>query len=400
MFFHDLPLAPPDAILGLTEAFRADTRSPKANLGVGVFMDDSGRTPVLASVKAAERQLLDEETSKSYLPIVGHPGFAEALVPFLFGEGFLAATGHVPSVVQSLGGTGALRLGAALLRRFRPGARVWLPDPTWGNHRAIFRAAGLDLREYPYYSGDLKAIDAEALLTTLAGVPATDVVLLHSCCHNPTGADPDPNLWSRIAALAAKKGWLPFFDFAYQGFGDGIEEDRQGMLAVLKVVPEAIVASSFSKNMGLYSERVGALTILAGTAKVSEAVLSQLKRLVREIYSNAQRHGGAIALKLLTDPVLRAQWLGELTAMRTRIASNRAALVAGLSERCSSTDFGYLLRQKGMFSYSGLSGNQVAWLREEKAVYLVAGGRINVAGLLPNTLPYVCDSFVEALRQA
>lgn len=400
MFFSELPVAPADAILGLTEAFRADARSPKANLGVGVFMDDTGRTPVLESVRRAERRLLDEESSKGYLPIAGLPAYASAVADLVFGEGFCASTGRGLGVVQSLGGTGALRLAAELLRRFRPEATLWIPAPTWGNHRAIFAAVGLAVKEYPYYSAALRRVDAAAMADALSRVPAGDVVLLHACCHNPTGADLDADGWRLVADAAVHAGWLPLFDFAYQGFGDGVEADREGMLSVLRNVPEAFVASSFSKNMGLYSERVGALSMLAPSPDAAEAALSQMRRVVREIYSNAQRHGGSIALLLLSDPALRAEWRRELDAMRNRIASNRATLVDGLSKRCPDADFSYLLRQKGMFSYSGLDDAQVAFLREKKAVYMVKGGRINVAGLLPSTLDYVCDSIAEALARA
>lgn len=399
MFFDEMPVAPADAILGLTAAFKADPRATKANLGVGVFMDETGRTPILDVVKRAERMLLDEETSKTYLPIAGLPEFGEAVRRFVLGDAFCDGGAHGLATAQSLGGTGALQLGAQLLRRFRPGATVWLPTPTWGNHRAIFSGAGLAVRDYPYYATDLRRVDPEALAEALATIPAGDVVLLHACCHNPTGADLDAATWARVAATAAQAGWLPFFDFAYQGFGDGAEADRAGLLSVLRAVPEALVASSFSKNMGLYSERVGALTLVAGSAAAAEAGLSQLRRVVREIASNAQRHGGSIALKVLADPVLRADWLRELEAMRTRIVSSRAALVDGLRARFPDYDFSYLLRQKGMFSYCGLNDAQVAWLREQKAVYMVKGGRINVAGLLPGQLPYVCDSIAAALAQ-
>ena len=400
MFFSELPVAPADAILGLTEAFRADARTPKANLGVGVFMDATGRTPVLETVRRAERQLLEEESSKGYLPIAGLPAYAEAVVGLVFGDGFRESTGRGIGVVQSLGGTGALRLAAELLRRFRPDATLWIPAPTWGNHRAIFAAVGLAVKEYPYYSAALRRVDADAMAAALAQIPAGDVVLLHACCHNPTGADLDADGWRRVADAAVHAGWLPLFDFAYQGFGDGVEADREGMLSVLRNVPEAFVASSFSKNMGLYSERVGALSMVAPSPAAAEAALSQMRRVVRESYSNAQRHGGSIALKVLSDPDLRAAWRVELDAMRSRIASNRAALVDGLSKRCPGADFSYLLRQKGMFSYSGLNDAQVAYLREKKAVYMVKGGRINVAGLLESTLAYVCDSIADALANA
>lgn len=399
MFFSELSMAPADAILGLTAAFKADTRTPKANLGVGVFMDESGRTPVLDVVRRAERALLEEEQTKTYLPIAGDPAFGEAVRQLVLGADFCAEGRHGLATVQALGGTGALFLGARLLGTFRLGAKVWLPKPTWGNHRSIFRGAGLEIAEYPYYSATLRQVDADALVGALAEVAPGDVVLLHACCHNPTGADPDAATWTRIAEAARKGGWLPFFDFAYQGFGDGPDADRAGLLEVLRTVPEAFVASSFSKNMGLYSERVGALTVITADAQSAEATLSQLRCIVRATSSNAQRHGGAVALKVLQDPSLRSDWLAELEGMRHRIVANRTALVDGLRARRGDVDFGYLLRQKGMFSYCGLTDAQVNWLREEKAVYMVKGGRINVAGLLPSTLDFVCDSIAEAMGQ-
>lgn len=394
MKFCEMATAPADPILGLTGAFQADGRSPKANLGVGVFKDAEGRTPVLACVKEAEKRLLKKESTKTYAPIAGVPGYAEVVAPLVFGED--VAEARKPAVVQSPGGTGALRLGAELLKLANPGASVWIPDPSWGNHRALFSAAGFETKSYPYLSAATKAVDGEAMLAALEKVPAGDAVLLHVCCHNPTGADPDAATWKAAGEIAGKKGWLPFFDFAYQGFGDGLEEDRAGMLAVLGQVEEALVASSFSKNMGLYAERTGALSVVA--AGGAEAALSQVKRIVRTIYSNAVLHGASIVREVLGDEELRAEWREELAAMQERISMNRTVLTGELSARCPGMDFSYLGRQKGMFSFSGLSDAQVAWLREEKAVYLVKGGRINVAGLMDSTMEYVCDSIAEAIR--
>lgn len=402
MFFETMPEAPADPILGLTGAFKADPRSPKANLGVGVFKDDAGRTPVLECVREAEKRLLAAETTKTYAPIDGVEGFPDAAREFVLGEGFARLKAHLGfgmATAQTPGGTGALRLGGELLRAFRPRGRVWLPSPTWGNHGAIFRALGLEVREYPYYSPEKRAVDVEAMCDVLEDVPETDTVLLHACCHNPTGADLDIDAWDQVGAVAESCDWLPFFDFAYQGFGDGVDKDREGMVAVMCLVPEALVASSFSKNMGLYGERVGALTMCTMNPGTADAALSQAKRAIRVLHSNACLHGASVAREILLDPALRAQWLGELSAMRNRIAAMRKALADGLSARCPDLDFSYLARQKGMFSYTGLTAAQVDWLREERAVYMVKGGRVNVAGLLPSTLDYVCDSMAEALRR-
>ncbi len=394
MKFSEMEMAPADPILGLTGAFKADGREPKANLGVGVFMDAEGRTPVLSCVKEAEKRLLKKELTKTYAPIAGVPGYAEAVGPLVFGEEVWEA--RRPAVVQSPGGTGALRLGAELLKLSRPGATVWIPDPSWGNHRALFTAAGFATKPYAYLDAATKAVDAAGMLAALRQVPAGDVVLLHVCCHNPTGADPDADTWKSVAGAAAEKGWLPFFDFAYQGFGDGVEEDRAGLLEVLGKAEEALVASSFSKNMGLYGERTGALSVVSKGG--AEAALSQLRRIVRTIYSNPTLHGAEIVREVMGDEELRAEWRKELDAMRERISLNRTVLTGELSARCPGRDFSYLGRQKGMFSFSGLSDAQVAWLREEKAVYVVKGGRINVAGLMEGTMDYVCDSIAEAIQ--
>jgi len=402
MFFDAMPEAPADPILGLTGAFRADPRNPKVNLGVGVFKDDAGRTPVLACVREAEGRLLASEKTKTYAAIDGVEGYGAAVRGLTLGAGFaegVDAAGRGLATAQAPGGTGALRLGGELLKAFRPGGRVWLPKPTWGNHAAIFKALGLEVREYPYYSEAARGVDGGAMVAVLEGVGAGDAVLFHACCHNPTGADPDAATWARVAETASRKGWLPFFDFAYQGFGDGVEEDRAGMLAVLRAVPEAMVASSFSKNMGLYGERVGALTLCAGSRKAADAGLSQAKRIIRVLHSNACIHGATVAREILRDAGLRGEWLAELDGMRGRIAAMRKALADGLAARCPGMDFGYLARQKGMFSYTGLSAAQVDWLRDERAVYMVKGGRVNVAGLTPETLDYACDCMAEALAR-
>lgn len=398
MFFSGIEPAPADPILGLTEAFRKDPRPNKVNLGVGVFMDEKGTTPVLECVKRAERILWETEKSKGYMPISGPAEYGEAVARLVFGADFHALAANSVAVTQSPGGTGALRTGAEFLKAFRPGGTVWMPDPTWDNHKNVFGAAGCPVKSYPYYNAATRSVDVAAMCAGLEKIPAGDTVLLHVCCHNPTGADIDAAGWARVADIAAKAGWLPFFDFAYQGFGDGVVEDRAGLLAVLQKVPEALVASSFSKNMGLYGERVGALLVVAESPKAANAALSQIKRIIRVIYSNPPKHGGALARAVLEDADLRDLWLQELDAMRRRIAGNRRLLVDGLAKRRTGMDFGFIVRQKGMFSFSGLSDAQVDFLREKKAIYMVKGGRINVAGLLPEALDHVCDSIAESLK--
>lgn len=398
MFFPGIEPAPADPILGLTEAFRQDPRPDKVNLGVGVFVDDQGTTPVLECIRRAERLLWETEKTKNYLSISGPAEYGAAVAHLVFGKEFHGMASNSVAVAQTPGGTGALRVGGELLKAFRPGGTIWMPNPTWGNHQGIFAAAGLAIQSYPYYDAATQQVDVDAMCAALEKVPAGDVVLLHVCCHNPTGADLDAAGWLRVADVAAKAGWLPFFDFAYQGFSVGLEEDRAGLLAVLQKAPEALVASSFSKNMGLYGERVGALLLMAESPRDVQAGLSQVKRLVRVLYSNPPKHGGALAQMVLADAELRKLWAQEVEAMRLRIAGNRRRLVNGLAERNTGMDFSFIVRQKGMFSFSGLSDAQVDFLREQKAIYLVKGGRMNVAGLLSERLDYVCDAIAESLK--
>lgn len=399
MFFPGIEPAPADPILGLTEAYRQDPRDPKVNLGVGVFMDDQGQTPVLECIKRAERLLWEIEKSKGYIPINGPAEFGAAVAHLVLGRDFHALDSNRVAVAQTPGGTGALRIGAELLQAYRPQRTVWMPTPTWGNHGGIFAAAGLATQRYPYYDPAAHGVDVEAMGAALEHVPAGDIVLLHVCCHNPTGADLSPAEWTRVGDIAAKAGWLPFFDFAYQGFGVGLEEDRAGLLAVMQKAPEALVAYSFSKNMGLYGERVGALLLVGESTRDVEAGLSQVKRLARVLYSNPPKHGAALARLVLEDDELRQLWVEEVEAMRLRIQRVRQALVDGLAARATGVDFAFIARQNGMFSFSGLNDAQVDVLRQEKAIYMVKGGRINVAGLTPANLDYVCDAIAASLQR-
>jgi len=398
MYFSDIEVAPADPILGLTEAYRNDPRPDKVNLGVGAYKDDQGHTPVLECIRRAERLLWESEKTKGYTPIPGPAEYGTAVAELVFGPDFHGISTNCVAVAQTPGGTGALRVGAEFLQTFRPEMTLWLPNPTWGNHKNIFTRAGCKLQSYPYYNAETHAVDVDALCTALEKVPAGDVVLLHVCCHNPTGADLDLAAWGRIADIAAKQGWLPFFDFAYQGFGEGLEEDRAGMMSILHKVPEALVASSFSKNMALYGERVGALLLLAESPEAKEASLSQLKRLIRVFYSNPPKHGGALARLVLADPELHELWVQEVDAMRRRTAGIRQKLVDGLAQRNTGKDFSFIARQNGMFSISGLNDVQVEFLREKKGIYVVKGGRINVAGLPPSSMDYVCDAIAESLK--
>ncbi len=396
--WQNVVAAPADSILGLTDAFRADTNPHKVNLGVGVYKDEAGRTPILQCVKAAEKLLLEGESSKTYLPISGDPRFAALVQELLFGEGSeviasgRAATAHAP------GGTGALRVGGDLLKKFRPEARVWVSRPTWANHKGVFTTAGFPLGEYAYYDPASRGLDFAGMVADLEKVPAGDIVLLHACCHNPSGVDLLPQQWRQVAKIAADKGWMAFLDFAYQGFGEGVEEDRAGIVAFAEAGLDFFVASSFSKNFGLYNERTGAITVVSPSAAETVVAMSHLKSTIRVIYSNPQAHGGLVVTTVLADSGLRAQWLEELAAMRERIKAMRTLLVEGLAKRGVPGDFSFITSQRGMFSFSGLSDEVVQWLRREKSIYVVAGGRINLAGLTRGNIDYVCEAIAQALE--
>jgi aspartate/tyrosine/aromatic aminotransferase len=391
--WKNIEAAPADAILGLTEAFKKDTRFAKVNLGVGVYKDEEGHTPVLSSVKKAERLLIETEDTKSYMPIAGESAYGAAVQKMIFGaESDRAATVHTP------GGTGALRLAGELLKSFSS-KTIWISDPTWSNHTSIFSSADLTLREYPYYDANTKALDEEAFFAALETVPAGDTVLLHACCHNPTGVDLSAEQWKRVAQLAATNGWTALLDFAYQGFSESIEADRIGVETLLAEGVDFLVTSSFSKNFGLYRERTGALTAVAATPEEAETAMSHMKKNARVLYSNPPAHGGMIVTTILQNEELSKLWEEELGAMRDRIAQARAALAEGLADRGVPMDCSFMTQQKGMFSFSGLNKDQVEFLKKEKAVYIVGSGRINVAGLTPGNLSGVCDAIAEAMKR-
>ena len=396
MLYQNLSPAPADPILGLTDAFKKDSNPSKVNLGVGVYMDEKGRTPILKAVKQAEKILLDSQDTKSYLPIAGAPEYGQAVQELLFNsrESARMRTAHTP------GGTGALRVGADFLRKIRASATVWLSSPTWANHKGIFSAAGFKTAEYPYYDPASHGIAFDRMRECLKAIPEGDIVLLHVCCHNPTGVDLSPEQWKDVIGIAQERKWIPFLDFAYQGFGKGVEEDRAVLEPLLDAKLAFFVASSFSKNFGLYQERVGALTLVAETADAAEAAFSHVKTTIRVLYSNPSAHGGAIVTTIFRDPALRSLWLSELNEMRGRIAAVRKEFVNQLKAKGASMDFSFICRQNGMFSFSGLSDAQVSYLREKKAIYMVAGGRMNVAGILPGNIGYLCESVAEALERA
>lgn len=397
LMFDSISPAPPDPILGLTDAFQADPNPDKINLGVGVFKDEEGRTPILKSVKEAEQRLLSYETSKSYLPISGSPAYAKGVAGLLFGEDHEVVTSGRLAVAHTPGGTGGLRVGADFLKKFRPDAAVWVSSPTWANHIGVFAAAGFPVREYAYYDPETKGLHFEEMCEDLRRIPAGDIVVLHVCCHNPSGVDPTPEQWIRIAEIADKAGWFPFFDFAYQGFGTSVEADRAPLLLFAERGLEFVIAGSCSKNFGLYNERTGSFSLVAGTAEQAEHSFSHVKTTIRTNYSNPSRHGGAIVETILTDPDLLRMWRGELDGMRDRIHQVRTNFVDRLSSLGVPVDFSFIREQKGMFSFSGLAPEQVTLLRERHSIYIVGSGRINVAGISSSNLDRLCEAVVEVL---
>lgn len=379
--FADLQPAPPDSILGLAEQFKEDARRDKISLASGVYVDESGTTPVLETVSEAEQRILDGQTTKLYKPIAGDPAYTAEVRALIFGSDHPALAAGRVETLHAPGGTGALRVAADLIQRLRPASTVWLSSPTWPNHPNVFEGAGLRLRDYPYLDAAGTGLDLAAMLEALAGAEAGDVVVLHACCHNPSGVDPSAEQWAAIAGLIAERGLWPLIDFAYQGFGDGLGEDAVGVRTVAGASPNVLVASSFSKNFSLYNERVGALSILAASRSEAGALLSHAKAVVRANYSNPPAHGGEIVATILLDPGLRARWETEVSAMRQRISDNRRRLVEGLAAAGVALEVGALLRQRGMFSLLPMTAEQVARLKQAYGVYVVGRGRVNVAGL-------------------
>ncbi|MDO4226870.1 amino acid aminotransferase [Neisseria sp.] len=397
MFFDKIEAAPADPILGLGEAFKAETRGNKVNLGIGVYKDAQGKTPIVKAVKEAEKRLLETENTKNYLTIDGVADYNEQTQVLLFGAGSEIIASKRAKTAQSLGGTGALRVAAEFIKRQTGAKNVWISVPTWPNHNAIFKAVGINIRDYRYYDKTTHALDWDGLIEDLAQAEAGDVVLLHGCCHNPTGIDPTPEQWEALAKMSAEKGWLPLFDFAYQGFANGLEEDAYGLRAFAKLNKELLVASSYSKNFGMYNERVGAFTIVAADAETANRAFSQVKSIIRTLYSNPASHGGATVALVLKDEALKAQWIAELDEMRARIKEMRQQFVDLLKEYGAEQDFSFIVKQNGMFSFSGLSPEQVDRLKDEFAIYAVRSGRINVAGITADNIRYLCESIVKVL---
>ncbi|MCG6270770.1 aspartate/tyrosine/aromatic aminotransferase [Vibrio vulnificus] len=395
--FEKVVAAPADPILGLTEEFKKDPRAEKINLGVGIYKTEQGETPVLATVKKAEAALVETEKTKSYLTIEGTAEYALAVQKLLFGADAELINAQRAKTAQAPGGTGALRVAGEFIKRQLGDVKIWISNPTWANHHGVFRAAGLETVEYAYYNPETKDKDFAAMLADLEKASAGDVVLLHGCCHNPTGIDPTAQEWEALAKLVADKGLLPLFDFAYQGFAKGVEEDAQGLRTFAKFNKEILVASSFSKNFGLYNERVGAFTLVAESQEIAETAFSQVKAIIRSIYSNPPAHGSAVVTHILNDAALRAEWEAEVAEMRDRIQEMRELFVATLKEDGVAADFSFIERPNGMFSFSGLNKDQVARLKEEFAIYIVGSGRISVAGMTKSNMGPLCKAIAAVL---
>lgn len=395
--FAAVEMAPRDPILGLNEAFNADTRATKVNLGVGVYCDDSGKIPLLAAVRAAEKARLEALPSRGYQPIEGPASYNQAVQNLLFGAGSeLIKDGRVVTV-EALGGTGALKVGADYLKRLLPTAKVLISDPSWENHRALFENAGFVVKTYPYYDPATRGVDFPAMTRTLRAMAPGTIVVLHACCHNPTGADLTHDQWNEVIAIVRERELIPFLDIAYQGFAEGLDADAQPVRRFADAGMVVFVSNSFSKSFSLYGERVGAVTLVTASRDEAGRALSQLKRVVRANYSNPPTHGGKIVANVLTTPELRKLWESELAGMRDRIKAMRKLLVEKLHARVPGSDFSFMLRQRGMFSYSGLTKAQVERLRSEHAVYAVDTGRICVAALNTKNVDKVAAAIASVL---
>ena len=395
--FSDLDTLPGDPILALMAAYREDGSPRKVDLGVGIYQDESGATPVLEAVRRAEASLLETQTTKAYVGIAGSPQFNDAMTRLAFGDNHPALADGRIRTVQTTGGSGGLRVAAELIDRVRPGATVWVSTPTWPNHVPLLTAAGLTIREYAYYDAASGRIDEAAMLEALERIPEGDVLLLHGCCHNPTGADLSVDQWVKVADICAARNLLPFIDSAYQGFGDGLEEDAAGLRLVASRVPELLAVNSCSKNFGLYRERVGSLSIMVDSAEAAPAALSHLLKIVRAMISMPPDHGAATVATILDSAELRASWLEELGEMRGRINGQRRALCDALQSHGAGDRFDFIAGQRGMFSLLGIDRPLIDRLRDESHIYIVGSGRINVAGITGRNVDYIAESLVGVL---
>lgn len=397
--FSSLPLLPADPILGLSVAYQQDNNPAKIDLGVGIYKNDAGETPVMAAVAAAEALRLRQENSKAYTHPAGYPGANTAVTRLAFGDNHPAADASRIRTIQTPGGCGALRVAAELIQRARPSATVWVSTPTWANHIPLLGNAGLQLREYPYYDYASHSIDFPAMLNALRKVPAGDLVLLHAACHNPSGADLSREQWQQVADVALERGFTPFIDMAYQGFGEGLDADSYGPRLMAERLPEVILAMSFSKNFGLYRERAGALSVVFQDSAQADAGLSQLLSITRALYSMPPAHGSAIIDIVLHSDELTRQWQEELDTMRNRISGLRQDLVTSLNAIQQQVDFSFIARERGMFSFLGLNRDQVLQLRNEYSIYMTDNSRISIAGLRNDKLDYVAQAIKSVLAR-
>lgn len=395
--FEHLPPVPGDPILGLIDQFTQDPNPSKVDLGVGVYRNDHGHTPILTSVKKAEALLLQKENSKAYIGSHGDLRFAKVMLPLVLGSDSRALLAKRASASQTPGGSGALKVAADFIHSHLPSAKVWLPLPTWSNHLGIFAGAGLELREYPYV-GDDNQHDFESMLAALGRVPRGDVVLLHACCHNPTGFDLTSEQWQQVRDVLYERSLLPLVDFAYQGFGEGLEADAYGVRLLAESLDEIIITASCSKNFGLYRERTGCLVVTAKTRVQAENIRSQLAIHARHSYSSPPNHGGAIVCEILESHELSELWHEELLAMRSRIVQMRRAFTEAMGHYGLYEQFACITEQRGMFSYTGLTADQVKRLREEYSIYMVGSGRANISGMTRENIPYVAKAVANVVK--
>lgn len=395
--FAAVEMAPRDPILGVTEAFNADKNPAKVNLGVGVYSDDQGKVPLLECVKKAEAIMQEKLAPRTYLPIDGLAAYDKAVQELVFGADSAVILEKRAITAQAIGGTGALKLGADLLKRITPNAQVWISDPSWENHRALFESAGFQVNNYTYYDATTRGVDFQGMLASLNSMPSGSIVVLHACCHNPTGADLSADQWTQVIQIVRARQLVPFLDMAYQGFGDGVDADGQVVRRFADTAGALFVSNSFSKSFSLYGERVGALSIAAANADEASRILSQLKRVIRTNYSNPPVHGGQVVATVLSTPELRKLWDEELAAMRVRIRNTRNDFVAKLKAKAPTHNFDFVAQQRGMFSYSGLSKTQVETLRHEHSIYAVDTGRICVAAINSNNIDRIVDAIASVL---
>jgi aromatic-amino-acid transaminase len=395
--FTAVEMAPRDPILGLTEQFNADTNPKKVNLGVGVYYGDDGKLPLLECVQKAEEKMMAAHAARGYLPIDGIAAYDAAVKSLVFGADSEPVKSGRVATIQALGGTGGLKVGADFIKKLNPAAKVLISDPTWENHRGIFANAGFEIGTYPYYDAEKRGINFDGMLSALNAAAAGTVVLLHACCHNPTGYDLTAQQWDQVVAAVKSRKLIVFLDMAYQGFGQGIAEDGMAVQKFVASGEDFFVSTSFSKSLSLYGERVGALSVLCANKDDAARVLSQLKIVIRTNYSNPPTHGGQVAATILNTPELRALWERELAAMRTRIKQMRVALVDKLKEKGVKRDFSFITQQVGMFSYSGLTKDQMLRLRNEFGVYGIDSGRICIAALNSKNIDYAADCIAKVL---